>query len=75
MTHKKIYQVPITEQLIITLPEDFRNKKEVLVTIDDITDVRIKKLELMKEAANDHVFLSDMEEVNLEFAQLEYETL
>ena len=75
MTHKQIYGISNTNQLVITLPEDFQHQKEVLINIDEIHDTQSKKIELMKEAANDPLYLSDLEEVNNEFAQIEHETV
>jgi hypothetical protein len=47
MSHKNIYEVN-DNQLIISLPKEFKNKKKVLVTIDDITDGNEAKLLMLR---------------------------
>ena len=72
MTHIQLYKVTDT-QLVITLPPAFKNK-QVRVTIDDkIADN--DKLAMMKLAAKDPLFLSDMKEVNDDFEGIEHETI
>ena len=72
---KQIYDVPKNHQLIINLPETFNENKKVLVTIDDISDVKAKKIELLKQAVSDPLFMEDLQEVNREFDALNNETL
>ena len=72
---KQIYDVPKNHQLIINLPETFNENKKVLVTIDNISDNQQKKIELLKEAVKDPLFMEDLEEVNRDFDRLETETL
>jgi len=56
------------DQLIIELPEELKSSgKEIIVTIEDVSDSKIKKVELMKKAANDPLFLKDLEEINSDF--------
>ena len=74
MTYKKICSIQ-NNQIILTLPPDFSNKKQVTVIVDDEIDVNIKKIELMKQAAEDPLFLEDMNEVNKDFSLIDHETL
>jgi len=62
-------------QVVITLPPNFVNKKQVTVVIDDIVDNRSQKLALLKEAANDPLFLADIEEVHKDFESIDNETI
>jgi hypothetical protein len=66
MSHKNIYEVN-DNQLIISLPKEFKNKKKVLVTIDDITDGNEAKLLMLRQAAIDPLFLADVEAVGNDF--------
>lgn len=65
MTHSHLHKVDDT-QLVITLPEAFKNK-QVRVTIDDRLTPEDEKLALMKLAASDPLFLADMNDVNDDF--------
>ena len=73
MTHSQFYKVT-DSKLVITLPPEFRNK-QVLVTIDDKVATEKDKITLMKLAAKDPLFLSDLKEVNDDFDGIEHETL
>lgn len=74
MTLKKVYQITGSE-LVIHLPDTFRDKKKVLVVIDDSIDTVDKKLDLLKKAAFDPVFLKDVKEISEDFAAVENESL
>lgn len=74
MSHKNIYEVT-DNQLIISLPKEFKNKTKVLVTIDDVTDSSATKLLLLKKAAMDPLFLADIEEVRNDFDPIDNEDL
>jgi hypothetical protein len=74
MTIKQIYEIK-NNQLIINLPEGFKNQQKVLVTIDEIKNNKAEKIALLKLAANDPQFLADMEEVNSDFDVIDNETL
>ena len=73
MTFNQFYKVSDTK-LVITLPAEFNNKR-VYVTIDDQVATDTNKIELMKLAANDPLFLLDLDEVNRDVDGLEQETL
>lgn len=56
MTVKQKYRIK-GDQLIIDLPEDLKSSgKEIMVTIEDISESKMDKMELMKKAANDPLF-------------------
>lgn len=74
MSHKNIYEVN-DNQLIISLPKEFKNKTKVLVTIDDVIDSNATKLLLLKQAATDPLFLADVEEVRNDFEPIDNEGL
>lgn len=71
MTHRHIYEVN-DHKLIIDLPKEFKNKMKVIVTVDDINS-NASKLQLLKEATTDLLFLSDIKEVNDDFKQIDSE--
>jgi hypothetical protein len=67
MTFEKIYDIQKNIQLVINLPDRFRSKKRVRVVIEDVDDNRDEKISLLKKAANDPVFLSDIAEIDSDF--------
>jgi len=77
MTYSQLYKITDT-QLIITLPAFFKDK-QVMVTVDDIVISKAspanEKMALMKVAAQDPLYLSDLKEVNDDFGSFEHETL
>jgi hypothetical protein len=72
MSHRNIYEVN-DNQLIINLPKEFKNKMKVLVTVDGVTDSTAAKLLLLKSAATDPLFLSDVEGVFNDFDHIDNE--
>jgi hypothetical protein len=67
MTVRQKYRIN-GDQLIIELPEELKySGKEIIVTIEDVSDSKINKVELMKKAANDPLFLKDIEEIAVDF--------
>ena len=58
-------------QLFISLPVDFKDKKKVLVIVDDAPSIQSKKQLLMKKAALDPLFLADSKEVSDDFNAIE----
>jgi len=67
MTYKKTYDIQKNNQLVIDLPERFRSKKKVRITIEDIDENRDEKISLLKKAASDPIFLSDIAEIDSDF--------
>jgi hypothetical protein len=66
MTYKIVCPVK-NNQVILTLPPNFRNKKEVTIYVDDQIDVKSQKLDALKMAAKDPLFLADIHEINVDF--------
>jgi hypothetical protein len=67
MTFEKTYDILKNNQLIINLPEKFKSKKRVRVIIEDIDEKRELKIEMLKKAAKDPLFLSDIADSNSDF--------
>ena len=72
MTYKQVCKVN-NNQIINTLPDDFKNKKQVTIVIDDEVDTKTQKLEMMKQAAKDPLFLSDIKEIQHDFDSIDNE--
>ena len=67
MTIKQILRIK-GDELVINLPEGLKSSgKEVLVTIEDNAEIRKSKLELMKGAAKDPLFLEDLSQISSDF--------
>jgi hypothetical protein len=65
-TFKKKYKIK-DNQLIIDLPKNFDDTSSVIVTIEEDLNDHQKKIELMKKASKDPLFLADIKEVNNDF--------
>ncbi len=74
MTYKIICPVK-NNQVIVTLPPDFINKRQVTIYVDDQVDVRSQKLEALRKASNDPLFLADIKEIKEDFDSIDHETL
>jgi hypothetical protein len=74
MTLRRVYEVK-NNRLIINLPDNFKDKKKVLVTVDDAVDTKAEKISLMESAASDPLFMADIKEINDDFGGIEHETL
>lgn len=74
MTYKVVCPVK-DNQVILTLPPDFKNRKEVTVFIDDPVDTKALKLEALMVASNDPLFLTDIKEVQEDFNLIDHETI
>ncbi len=73
MTFRQICTVK-DNQIVITLPPNFENKKQVTVVIDDVVDSRTQKLAQLREASIDPLFLADVEEIHKDFDSIDNET-
>ena len=73
MTWKKIVRVS-DQQIILDLPDLFQQKR-VMIVVEDIADERADKIKLMRDAANDPLYLADMQEVQADFRAIDGETL
>jgi uncharacterized protein (DUF427 family) len=74
MTFRQICTVK-NNQVVITLPPNFENQKQVTVVIDDIIDSRTQKLAQMREASIDPLFLADIKEIHKDFDSIDNETV
>lgn len=74
MTYKVVCPVK-DNQVILTLPPDFKNRKEVTVFIDDQVDTKALKIEALMVASNDPLFLTDIKEVQEDFNLIDHETI
>ena len=74
MTFKQICIVK-NNKIVVTLPPNFENQKQVTVTIDDTVDGKMQKLALMKEASEDPLFLADIEAVQKDFDAIDSEEI
>ncbi|MBL7111042.1 MAG: hypothetical protein ISS19_03790 [Bacteroidales bacterium] len=72
---KKTYELQDNNQLIIKLPERFKSKRRVRVIIEDIDEDNNEKIELLKKAAKDPLFLSDIQENQNDFQYSDNEAL
>ena len=75
MQHKKMYSVAGSKQLTIDLPESFQGKDQVLIIIDDKETQKDDKINRLKEALNDPLFMADLHEVNQDFDAIDRESL
>ena len=62
-------------QVVVTLPPDFTGKKQVTIYVDDQVDNRSEKLEALKQASTDPLFLADIKEIKDDFEIIDHETL
>ena len=51
------------------------NNQQVTVVIEDVIDTKAQKLEQLKAALNDPLFLADIKEVQNDFDAVDHETL
>ncbi|CAG5018485.1 hypothetical protein DYBT9275_06011 [Dyadobacter sp. CECT 9275] len=72
MTYKIVCPVE-NNQVILNLPPDFKDTKQVTIYVDDQIDVKGQKLEAMKMAAQDPLFLADIQEIGVDFDSIEHE--
>lgn len=57
------------QEIIIRLPDSLNGKK-VVVTIDDLAESRDSKLNMMKDAVKDPRYLNDLNDVILDFSDV-----
>ena len=75
MTFEQTYRIDKNNKLTITLPEQFRNKTKVRIIIEECDDSRQSKIDKLKLAANDPLFLADVKEVASDFQDADHELL
>lgn len=74
MTFRQICTVK-NNQVVVTLPPNFENQKQVTVVIDDVIDSRTQKLVQLKEASTDPLFLADIDEIHKDFDSIDNESV
>jgi ribonuclease HIII len=72
MTFKIICTV-INNQVIVKLPPDFNQNQLVTVLVDDFIDTKVQKMELLKNASKDPLFLEDVQEIHEDFSLIDDE--
>jgi len=73
MIVKQIYKTENKSQLMINLPDNFRSKKQILVVLDDSVDTKANKMDLMKIASKDPLFLADIDSISNDFRNIDSE--
>ena len=74
MTLRIICEVK-NNQVSLTLPADFSHDGKVTVIVDDQIDAKTKKLDLLKAASIDPLFLADINEVHDDFDAIDSDSL
>ena len=74
MTYRIVCPVN-NNQVVITLPPDFGDKKQVTVFVDDQVDNKTQKLEQLKMASTDPLFLADIKEIHDDFDSIDNENI
>ena len=69
----QVYEVS-NNQIVILLPDSFKNQKSVRVTLEN-TMSRKEKLSILRSASNDPMFLADIQSVQSDFEGVEFENL
>lgn len=75
MTFENIYEIQKDNRLIIKLPDRFQFKKRVKVIIEDVDESRQERIEMLKKASKDPLFLSDINEITSDFDNSDSELL
>ncbi|MBI4648289.1 MAG: hypothetical protein HY738_17320 [Bacteroidia bacterium] len=75
MTYRQTYEIQNEKHLLIRLPKFFKNRKKVVIIIEDEKEEHTKKIKLLKQAIKDPIFLADIEEINDDFKNIDRETL
>lgn len=70
MTVRRLYNIR-NNQVIIDLPDNFKGKQKVMVTLEDHVDSKAEKLAMLQKASKDPLFIADIKEVNDDFGAFE----
>lgn len=63
------------DKLVIELPENLKfSGKEIIITIEDNESFQKEKLDLMKKAATDALFLKDIQDTVSDFEVSDFES-
>jgi hypothetical protein len=74
MTFERTYEIQ-NNQLVITLPVSFKNKKRVRVIVEDADQQYADKISLLKMASIDPLFLADIDEIKSDFQNSDKELI
>ena len=74
MTLRIICEVK-NNQVSLTLPADFSHDGKVTVIVDDQIDNKTKKMDLLKAASVDPIFLADIKEIHDDFDIIDSDSL
>jgi hypothetical protein len=74
MTLRIICEVK-NNQVSLTLPADFSHDGKVTVIVNDQIDNKTKKLDLLKAASVDPIFLADIKEIHDDFDIIDSDSL
>jgi len=72
MTYRIVCEIK-NNQVVITLPPNFEHKNQVVVYLEDESDSFQKKMDLMRQASTDPLFLADLNEVAEDFDNIDSE--
>ena len=75
MTYRQTCEIQNNNQVIITLPDQFKQKKKVRVIIEDLSDDQADKIKLLKQASKDPLFLADIDEIYEDFKNIDKELI
>ncbi len=73
MIVKQIYNTENKSNLTITLPENFRKRRRVLVVLDDSVDTKSDKLKLMQLASSDPLYVADIDATTADYKNIDLE--
>ena len=74
MTLRIICEVK-NNQVSLTLPADFSHDGKVIVIVNDQTDTKSQKMDLLKAASVDPLFLADIKEIQDDFDAIDSDSL
>jgi hypothetical protein len=70
MALQNIYEINAAGQLIIDVPKELQGQKKLRVILEDISMDRKAKIEMMAKAAQDPLYMQDMEEIENDFSDI-----
>ncbi len=73
MTFEQTYELGKGNELLIKLPENFRQGKKVRVVVEEIDINRNQKIKMLEGAANDPLFHADVQEICEDFKHVDAE--